>query len=501
MQLFSKLSLPHGASMEAASMMTNARPTGADKDQTGHRRASAHQRIWKQIAGAMQLWRFAGRPAVLAVGFLVLFASSTICILLAVRAQSDSELVAHTLRVQERLFSLQLLLRTTESAERGYLISDNRSHVVLYRNAAAPIVPAIADLQNLTADNPVQRRALAAVAPLIEQKIESLDRAIRLHSDGDREAALAIVNSQNGIDQMEEINSIIDGMMRQEETLLAIRLSEAAGSSRLLLVTSLVGTALLIGLAIISITAIRRTAGEALLDSEKRADDLQAAVNELDAFSYSVSHDLRAPLRAIDGFCRILLKHHSATLAREAGEYLQSVRDSAIQMGQLIDDLLAFSRLSRKPLNKTQVATAAVVAQVIQDVQKQARERRVEFCVGDLPSVLGDASLLKQVFTNLIGNAFKYTRLRADARVEVGSRDVDGERVFFIRDNGAGFDMRYADKLFGVFQRLHRADEFEGTGVGLAIVQRIIQRHGGRVWADAAIDQGATFSLTMGARS
>jgi light-regulated signal transduction histidine kinase (bacteriophytochrome) len=358
----------------------------------------------------------------------------------------------------------------------------------------------VADLRELIADNPLQLKTLAVVAPLIEQRIKSLREAIDLH-DGDRSAAPGSVYSPDGPDQMEEINSIITGMTRQEESLLAIRLSDAARSNRLLLVAGLAGTSLVVGLAIISIMAIRRMAAGALLDSVQRGDELQAAVNELDAFSYSVSHDLRAPLRAVDGYSRILLKHHSANLTGEAREYLQGVRDSAVQMGQLVDDLLAFSRLSRTPLNKTRVATAAIVDQVIQEVRKQAGERHVNFCVGHLPPMLGDASLLKQVFTNLIGNSFKYTRLRKDATVEIGSREVDGERVFFVRDNGVGFDMQYVDKLFGVFQRLHRAEEFEGTGVGLAIVQRIIHRHGGRVWAEAAIDQGATFSLTMEARA
>jgi signal transduction histidine kinase len=487
--------------MESAGMVPTTGSLGPHRTSQDHARALASLGIWKPRVKILQLWRFSARPTVLAVGFLVLFTSSSICILLAARSQSNSELVAHTLRVQEKLFSLQLLLRTTESAERGYLISNDRSHVVLYRYATTPIKPAVAELQDLTADNPMQRRALAALAPLIDQKIESLGKAIRLQGDGDREAALAIVQAQNGPDQMEEIDSIIAGMNREEDSLLAKRLSEVAQSGRRLLVISLAGTALLVALAIISIMAIRRIAGEALLDSERRGDELQSAVNELDAFSYSVSHDLRAPLRAIDGYSRILLTHHSANLAREAGEYLQGVRDSAIQMGRLIDDLLSFSRLSRKPLNKTRVITATVVEQVIREVQKQAGDRKVEFCIGDLPPVLGDASLLKQVFTNLIGNAFKYTRLREDARVEIGSHDVDTERVFFVRDNGVGFDMQYVDKLFGVFQRLHRVEEFEGTGVGLAIVQRIIHRHGGRVWAEAEIDHGATFSLTIEARA
>jgi PAS domain S-box-containing protein len=225
---------------------------------------------------------------------------------------------------------------------------------------------------------------------------------------------------------------------------------------------------------------------------------LQTAVNELDAFSYSVSHDLRAPLRAIDGFSQILLKQYGPILSEEPREYLQLVRDNSRQMGHLVDDLLAFSRLGRTPLSKRQVPTETMVKQVLRDVGQQAEGRSVSVSVGHLPPVWGDGTLLKQVFMNLINNAFKYTRLRDDATVEIGSHNTDGEQVFFVRDNGAGFDMQYADKLFGVFQRLHRAEEFEGTGVGLAIVQRIIQRHGGRVWAEAAIDKGATFFFTTG---
>jgi PAS domain S-box-containing protein len=223
---------------------------------------------------------------------------------------------------------------------------------------------------------------------------------------------------------------------------------------------------------------------------------LQAAVDELEAFSYSVSHDLRTPLRAIDGFSRILLKQYGPTLTEEAREYLQLVRDNTVQMGHLVDDLLAFSRFGRQALKKRQVATGAIVAQVLRDMRGRTEGRSVNVSVGDTPSVWGDPSLLKQVFVNLIDNAFKYTRLRAEAVIEIGSRESDGERVFFVRDNGAGFDMQYASKLFGVFQRLHRAEDFEGTGVGLAIVQRIVQRHGGRIWADAAVDRGATFYFT-----
>jgi light-regulated signal transduction histidine kinase (bacteriophytochrome) len=219
-------------------------------------------------------------------------------------------------------------------------------------------------------------------------------------------------------------------------------------------------------------------------------------VNELDAFSYSVSHDLRAPLRAIDGFSRILLKEYAAQLSPEPREYLQLVQANTVQMGHLVDDLLKLSRLGRQPLSKQQVPIEPMIEQVLADARLAAKGRCVNVSVGPVPPVCGDAALLKQVFVNLIGNAFKYTRHRGDAEIEIGAREIAGEQVFFVRDNGAGFDMKYSGQLFKVFQRLHRSDEFEGTGVGLAIVQRIIQRHGGRVWADAAVDRGATFYFT-----
>jgi PAS domain S-box-containing protein len=230
---------------------------------------------------------------------------------------------------------------------------------------------------------------------------------------------------------------------------------------------------------------------------QEKNEELQAAVKELEAFSYSVSHDLRAPLRAIDGFTRILLKQYGAEWAEEPREYLQLVRNNTVQMGELIGDLLEFSRLGRQPLRKQEVATHAIIEQVLGDARQQANGRSIRVCVGETPDLWGDPPLMKQVFANLIQNAFKYTRKRAQAVIEIGSSEIGGERVFFVRDNGAGFDMQYADKLFGVFQRLHRAEEFEGSGVGLAIVQRIIERHGGRVWADATVGHGATFYFTL----
>ena len=229
------------------------------------------------------------------------------------------------------------------------------------------------------------------------------------------------------------------------------------------------------------------------------AAQLESSNRELESFSYSVSHDLRAPLRVIDGFSLALLEDHGPSLPAEGQDLLARVRQQAQRMAQLIDDLLEFSRLGRKQLDVTSVDLTALVQAVVLELRQANPDRNIEVAVAPLPPAMGDRALLRQVLTNLIGNAFKFTRQHPDAQIEIGSRDDNGERVYYVKDNGAGFDMRYADKLFGVFQRLHPAADFEGTGVGLALVQRIILRHGGRVWGEARLNKGATFSFTLGA--
>ena len=229
----------------------------------------------------------------------------------------------------------------------------------------------------------------------------------------------------------------------------------------------------------------------------RRTAELESANKELEAFSYFVSHDLRAPLRAIDGFSQAVMEDYGPGLPAEGQEYLETICRGAKRMGELIDDLLAFSRLSRQSISLSSVDTRNLVSQCLEDLESTHKDRAIEFSVGELPSCLGDRALLKQVWTNLLSNAIKFTSTRQRASVQVGALCESGKVAYFIKDNGAGFDMKYANKLFGVFQRLHRNDEFEGTGVGLAIVQRIVHRHGGQVWADAVLDQGATFYFTV----
>ena len=233
-------------------------------------------------------------------------------------------------------------------------------------------------------------------------------------------------------------------------------------------------------------------------DLKQHARELKETNTELEAFAYSVSHDLRAPLRAIDGFSRIVLAEHAGDLPEEAQRYLQLVRDNTRQMGQLIDDLLSFSRLNRQPLNKISVEPNAIVRLVLKDMAQVQNLERVNIAVDNLPPCQADPGLLRQVYANLLSNAFKFTGKREAACIEVGCREQDDERVYYVKDNGVGFDMQFAAKIFGVFQRLHRAEDYEGTGVGLAIVQRIINRHGGRIWAEAEPEKGATFNFTLG---
>ena len=227
---------------------------------------------------------------------------------------------------------------------------------------------------------------------------------------------------------------------------------------------------------------------------EELAARLAEANRELDAFSYSVSHDLRAPLRSIDGFSRVLLSKHAPLLDERGRDYLQRVRTATQRMSHLLDDLLRLARTSRATFSAATVDLSAGAQQIAAELQQSDPARRVTWKIEPRLMARGDRTLLRVLLDNLLGNAWKFTSRREHAVIEVG-RDETG---FFVRDNGAGFDMRYADQLFGLFQRLHSADEFEGTGIGLATVQRIVHRHGGRVWAEGAVDRGATIHFTLG---
>jgi light-regulated signal transduction histidine kinase (bacteriophytochrome) len=245
----------------------------------------------------------------------------------------------------------------------------------------------------------------------------------------------------------------------------------------------------------------RKRAEEALQkvheELQEHAARLEAANKELESFSYSVSHDLRSPLRAIAGFTRMILDEKGATFDPETRRKFGVVQENANKMGQLIDDLLRLSRLGRAELTRSKIDMVGLVREVLQEIRMTEPQREFATEIGDLPTAQGDPTMIRQLLSNLLSNAVKFTRGKQGARIEVGSFERSGEQVYYVKDNGVGFDMKYYNKLFGVFQRLVSESQFEGTGVGLASVQRVVQRHGGQVWAEGKDHEGAAFYFTL----
>ncbi len=373
---------------------------------------------------------------------------------------------------------------------------------------------AIEDLAELTADNADQVQRIEALRPLIAARVEWIDRTLIAYATGSNDAVREALRGPEPTRLMTSIRTLLDAMRQAEERLLAERFAAQERSqarraliSLVLLIAACV--AILAGFfALIRDTrykdklralVVERERGLAAANEDLRrnAEALLVSNKELEGFSYSISHDLRSPLRAIDGFAVMLEEDCASALNADGRRYISVIRDNASRMSALIDDLLKFSRLGRHRLQASEAETAAIVNKARDEALAANPEATTKFDIQPLPRSLGDASLLHQVWVNLIANAIKYSGRVTNPCVEIGGDIVGSEARFFVRDNGTGFDMKFVDKLFGVFQRLHAPDEFPGTGVGLAIVQRIVVRHGGRVWAEGELGKGAIFYFTL----
>ena len=460
--------------------------------------------------------------AIALVSVLVIFYYNT------QKIKSTSDLVEHTQEVLRKSDAVLMDVLNIETGSRGYILMGNEIYLQPFNNAVITINSNIEKLALLTKDNPNQQSRIDSLKKVIEERLSFTKNSIEARKQKgltDSEKTMADGKGKNLTDK---IRSLITDINSEELRLLRQRKQTAEKDTQnfalIFLVLFAIILVILITVYIIITSNLRvrkkaeyelRQLNKELVfqneEKEKRATELitanseiktaeehlKAVNKELEAFSYSVSHDLRAPLRAVHGFTQILKEDYGTQLDMEGNRMMNNIMNNAKKMGQLIDDLLTYSRLGRKELVKNTIRMQDMVTNLCDEIKKEYTDRIIEFQINTLQPAHGDSVAIKQVWVNLISNAVKFSKLKQKAIIEIGSEVKGDEIIYFIKDNGAGFDMRYTNKLFGVFQRLHSNEEFEGTGVGLAIVQRIIAKHGGRVWAEGKTNEGATFYFTL----
>ncbi len=401
----------------------------------------------------------------------------------------------------EALDEIAALLGEAKSARRAYGLTGEASYKQIYVHAVTELPARLAKVGQLTADSATEQRWLAELQPVVTQRLARLEEQNAARERTGKEIILGdAVALENGkLD--DTIRRITTAMIGEQRSLLEARERETERRLWRGEVVSAISAAsacllLLLAFGLLSREVLQRRRAEAATRAALVATE--ALNGELEAFSYSVSHDLRAPLRAIDGFSQALLEDNAAQLDDAGKQHLDRVRAASQRMAQLIDDLLGLSRVTRSRLEVVPVELTVLAEAVAADLRAANPGREIDLVIAPELGAHGDPRLLRIVFDNLLGNAFKFTAKRAHAHISVGVRSEAGERVYFVTDDGVGFDPQYSEKLFGAFQRLHDGVEFAGTGIGLATVQRIIRRHGGRIWATGEPDRGATFCFTLG---
>ncbi|HEU0184504.1 MAG TPA: CHASE3 domain-containing protein [Blastocatellia bacterium] len=429
--------------------------------------------------------------------------------------ESEVFWVEHGYQIIASLESSYITLKEAESDQRTYLINNNQRSLNLFKAAENKFRAQIDQLKTLTADNPSQFAHMRKLEALGIERLDILQNQIQLKQEHGGEAVRQEILEGPGMRKMAETYSLVNELKGEEESLLAERRARsAAGARNVMWSLGALGGAVMATLAMAymfinrEMIRRRRTAEELRSLNEEleervalRTAEIEASNKELEAFSYSVSHDLRAPLRHVSSFANLLREHAANSIDETSANYLRRIIEAANGMGRLIDGLLIFSRLGRMEMSRDPVNLNQLTEEALQELQPEIEGREIVWRIGELPVVEGHRETLRAVLVNLLSNAIKFTRPRRPAQIEVGCREARGEAVCFVRDNGVGFDMRYAGKLFGVFQRLHHAKEFEGTGIGLANVQRIISRHGGRIWAEGEVGRGATFYFSLPLRA
>jgi signal transduction histidine kinase len=462
----------------------------------------------------------------------------------------SSDSVIHSRDVLSVITDYSAATKSASNAVTDYYTNGTESDVQTFTAAQANIHAAIDKLQRLTVDNPTQHRLAENLSSEMDQATVFLREVMELHRQG-KKGPEALADITKAIKPVSlALNKTYESMIAAENDLLKARSNAQAVAARRAIRLELWGGvfALLLMMSVLAVflreSSIRLRAEQELASANaqleqrvrdrmadiervnsllrkenteriaaeeevrllnavleqrvtERTTQLEIANQEMEAFCYSVSHDLRAPLRHIDGFSKILLEDFGAKMEPDAVHCLNRIQAAIRNMGQLVDDLLNLSRVTRADVATRPVALADVLNSVLIDLEPDMAGRKITWRIGALPVVQGDPRLLKQVLMNLLANAVKFTRRCGEAIIEVDQRSDERETVITVRDNGVGFNMKYADKLFGVFQRLHTTEQFEGTGVGLATVQRIVQKHGGRVWAESQPERGASFHFTV----
>jgi signal transduction histidine kinase len=408
--------------------------------------------------------------------------------------------VSHTFLVLIKLEEVFSLLKDAETNTRGYVLTKNPEFLTAYETSLKNVDPRLDELRKLITDNPTQMEHFKNLRILIDKRLQVIKVFLYYHETGQLEIAQTITQKGKGPQLMDRIGSTISTMKTTENQLLSQRqeLSKSSTIYTYLIISLgniLAISAILAAIYFINIDITKRKEAEVALTSRQK--ELEQLNKELEAFSYTISHDLRSPLRAIDGFGKILKDEYASILDEEGNRLLGVIQGNAVKMGNLIDDLLNFSRLMRKELIKTTYSMQELVKDIVQDVRSSNPQWNPEVHVKEIGDAPSDPSLMHQVWINLISNSFKYSSRKTTSKIEIGCIVKENEIEYYIEDNGVGFDMQYKNKLFGIFQRLHSHKEFEGTGVGLAIVHRIVNRHHGTVSAFGIVGAGARFAFTL----